>query len=471
VHDQESQDIDVFFRNPRVQKALSDLGLFGIDYVGDRQFSSRLWFEIGYGAGEMSDLTFPDKIHPEDRNEVLARVEDLKAGRIDRWDGMFRFQKKDGDWIWVAVNYAVVSRDDQGRPHLYLGHDQDITEIKQREEELGRRLREIDALRQVTAEVNSSLDLNRTVTAILEHTRRVLPYDRSTVQLLAGDHLQVIGATGFRDPAAPLKLRFPFPGDGNPAIRAIRSRMPVICHDLEGEFPGFLQTEEDEPTRSWLGIPLITDNEVVGLLALDQTQPHFYESRHLEIAEVLAGHLALAMEKARMYEDVRQMALADALTGVANRHSLRFQGPFVLESARRKGTWMSALMVDIDWFKKVNDAFGHQSGDQVLVSVARAIASALRGTDLLFRYGGEEFLVLMAEAGPEEAEIAAERIRVEVERLPDPGTGLTTVSVGGAAAVPLAETSLADLIRAADQALYEAKEAGRNTVRIRKLTL
>ena len=469
MHDQESQDIDVFFRNPKVQKALSDLGLFGIDYVGQRQFSSRLWFEIGYGFGEMSDTTFPDKIHPEDRNEVLARVEDLKAGRIDRWDGMFRFLKKDGSWIWVAVNYAVVSRDSQGRPHLYLGHDQDITAIKQREEELGRRLREIDTLRQVTAEVNSSLDLNQTVTSILEHTRRVLPYDRSTVQILAGDHLQVIGATGFRDLQAALNLRFPFPGQGGPATRALRSRAPVICNNIDEEFPGFLQTEEDEPTRSWLGIPLITDNEVVGLLALDQTQPDFYEDRHLEMAELLAGHVSLAIEKARMYEGVRQMALTDALTGVANRHNLRFQGPFVLESARRKGTWISALMVDIDWFKKINDTFGHESGDRVLGAVARAIASTLRGTDLLFRYGGEEFLVLMTETGPEEAEIAAERIRGAVVQCSDPGTGKTTVSVGGAAVVPLTGTTLSDLIRGADQALYQAKAAGRNRVWVTKL--
>jgi diguanylate cyclase (GGDEF)-like protein/PAS domain S-box-containing protein len=469
VDDQESQDIDVFFRNPQLQKALSDLGLFGIDYVSGRQFSSRLWSDIGYVPGEMSEETFPDKIHPEDRAEVLARVEDLRTGRIDRWDGIYRFQKKDGTWIWVAVNYAVVSRDSQGRPHLYLGHDQDVTSIKLSEEERGRRLREIDTLRQVTAEVNSSLDLKQTVTAILEHTRRVLPYDRSSVQLLVGDHLEVIGATGFGDTQAPLQLRFPFPGTGGPATRAIRSRMPVICNDIAAGFPGFHQPRDEAPTLSWLGIPLITDNEVVGLLALDSVRPGFYEDRHLEMAEVLAGQLAMAIEKARMYEDARQMALTDALTGVANRHNLRFQGPFLLENARRKATWLSALMVDLDWFKRVNDTFGHETGDRVLTSAARAIASALRGTDLLFRYGGEEFLVLAADASPEEAQVAAERIRQSVEQMPDLGVGTTTVSVGVGSQVPGPETTLAALIRGADQALYEAKAAGRNCVRVRKL--
>lgn len=468
MDDRIRNDINLFFENGRVQKALSDLGVFAIDYSHRRAFSSSLWTACGYTNQDMNDVLFLDILHPDDKDRVSGRLADLMAGREDRCEEVLRMRKADGTWIWVAATYLVVYRDDRGAPLLYVGHDRDVTAIKEAEEDKARRLAEIETLRQVVAEVNSRVDLAETVEMILARSRRVIPYDRGSVQILGSDGLRVIGCTGFADRETILSVRFNHPDPSNPGSFAIQSRSPLLCNAVETEFPRFRQARGEVPTRSWLGIPLIANNEVIGLLALDSEAPGFYTPRHLELAEIFAGHVALAVEKARMFDDVRTMALTDPLTGTGNRHALRLQGPFFLEKAKREQRPILALMIDLDAFKAVNDTFGHDVGDLLLKRTAGLVRSCLRSYDLLFRFGGEEFLVLLPDTDTETAYEIAQRIRRTVETAPPQGTAPSpTVSVGLGSLVPTASMALSDLIKVADQALYEAKAGGRNRVVVR----
>lgn len=184
----------------------------------------------------------------------------------------------------------------------------------------------------------------------------------------------------------------------------------------------------------------------------------------------------LMVERVRgALDELREASLTDHLTGAANRKLLFSEGPRLMDAARRGGQPVSLLMLDLDFFKRVNDTYGHAAGDAVLVGFSALLRSTLRKSDLFARYGGEEFVVLAPNAGSVSVLELAERIRQAVERLEVPVGGLKlrfTVSLGASSLEGPSEatgqgavgTSLELLLARADEALYVAKAAGRNRV-------
>jgi diguanylate cyclase (GGDEF)-like protein len=159
------------------------------------------------------------------------------------------------------------------------------------------------------------------------------------------------------------------------------------------------------------------------------------------------------------------LALVDSLTQIANRRALTERLTHEVERSKRYGHPFSCLLIDIDHFKHINDEFGHQTGDSVLVEVARVIAQSVRNTDLAGRYGGEEFMVLAPETRAGDARVLAERIRSRIPMLSEtrPTVPGVTVSIG-IASVDSRVGSPEGLVASADAALYEAKRGGRNQV-------
>lgn len=168
-------------------------------------------------------------------------------------------------------------------------------------------------------------------------------------------------------------------------------------------------------------------------------------------------------------EMLSQLSLTDPLTNLANRRQFDAEFATRWREAVEKNTWVGLMVIDIDHFKAYNDHYGHPQGDDCLRQVATAMQLHSRSADLVVRFGGEEFVVLMAEASPEAAEPAAERIRRCVETLQIPNAGLSpravvTVSVGVAVLPPETEMTADDILSHADQALYQAKRWGRNRI-------
>ena len=166
-------------------------------------------------------------------------------------------------------------------------------------------------------------------------------------------------------------------------------------------------------------------------------------------------------ERKAFEAELRNLAVTDALTGVWNRR----QGTELLAadlSARRPGQALSLLMLDIDHFKAINDTFGHQAGDHVLIEIASRLRRSLRGNDMVARWGGEEFIVLLRDCALPDAQRLAEDIRAAIAEVPFGALGSLTVSIG--AAEIRANEDLTSWLGRADQALYRAKRAGRNEV-------
>jgi diguanylate cyclase (GGDEF)-like protein len=183
----------------------------------------------------------------------------------------------------------------------------------------------------------------------------------------------------------------------------------------------------------------------------------------LQMLDVVAGATASSLRNARALEEMKKMARTDFLTGLANHRHFQSTLSREVGRARRHSRPLSLLLIDMDLLKTVNDRFGHQAGDAVIRAVARRIQQTCREIDFAARYGGEEFVVILPETDLDGALLAAERIRRSIERTEVGEIGRISASIG-VASYPVNATNRDDLIRIADQALYVAKDAGRNQV-------
>nr|WP_240948391.1 diguanylate cyclase [Planosporangium mesophilum] len=227
---------------------------------------------------------------------------------------------------------------------------------------------------------------------------------------------------------------------------------------------------DDDAPVSWLAVPLMARDEHLGVLVLGSDRPDAYREADVGIVAALAGQGMVAYENARLFSQVHHLATVDGLTGVANRRHFFEVAEREVAESQRGGAPLAAVILDIDHFKRINDNHGHQVGDDVIRGVVDRLRSQLGDTDLLGRYGGEEFVVLLPDAvlsdGADRAQPTAERLRAEVARTAVPtrdGPVEVTISVGVAYLRP-SDTGPDTLLDRADACLYRAKESGRNRV-------
>lgn len=269
-------------------------------------------------------------------------------------------------------------------------------------------------------------------------------------------------------------------GDGDQAWKLFREAAPDVLI-TDRMMPGVDGLElcrrvRDEPGGTYTYVILATSlgdcEEVLrGMEAgaddylTKPLEPFDLETRLVAARRVTALHAELTGYRA----ELARLASTDALTGLRNRRSLDDDLATLHGRSRRYGRSYCVAMCDVDFFKGYNDRYGHPAGDEVLRAVAAALATRAREGDGVYRYGGEEFLLLLPEQTLESGTVAAERLRHAVEALglPNPEgapAGVVTVSVGVAAFVPEQDPSVVEVLAAADAALYEAKAAGRNRV-------
>jgi diguanylate cyclase (GGDEF)-like protein len=309
--------------------------------------------------------------------------------------------------------------------------------------------------RQTTAVTNIRELLTTTCNLVLSS----FSCDHVAILLRDGDGLLLRAHAGRLTP----KLNV---GDRLPALtgvcaRALENNTPVIVDDVEGApnyLPGFMET------RSELVLPLISFGHAIGVLTLESAEVRHFREADVVSLESVADICAAAIQNANYFEQVRELAYRDGLTGVFNRRHFEARILEELERARRYGLVLSVLMVDIDGFKQLNDEFGHLLGDEVLKQVSALFVQQTRRSDVVCRYGGDELAVLLPETPGPNAAAVAEKLRSLVSAWEFPGVPRPVTLSTGVAEYPRQGLTRDELIKAADLALYAAKQSGRNQV-------
>lgn len=342
--------------------------------------------------------------------------------------------------------------------------DRLLTRIRQNEEVFFR----FQSLETQLLTLNSLREL---VEHVLDDTRTVFELNFVTLALIdaKGQVEQFLQEDGL--PAGKLKELILLPSDLSlkPIFgRGLRPYLGVFGARHQVLFPG-----ETTPQSCAL-LPLVRRGELLGVLSLGSAEPtRFTLGMATDFLERLRQVLSVCLENTLNFELLRRTSLIDTLTGVNNRRFFEQRLKEEIDRAQRTGEPLACLFLDIDHFKRINDTFGHQSGDLVLAEVASQIRSQLRSQDVLARYGGEEFVALLSSASERQAIEIAERIRkrIQAHQIVDHNgqTITVTLSIGvaeydPARVSPMTETDQQRFLELADQALYVAKRNGRNQV-------
>jgi diguanylate cyclase (GGDEF)-like protein len=333
-----------------------------------------------------------------------------------------------------------------------------------RREDRGHRL---ETLRLISKELSSTMKLDEMLAKMVDLARQVVPYDRCALYLCERERGElVLGAQrGFLPDGEGEGLRIPL-DHRIPGYLATHRRELLFTdvrarHRAVEVVPG---APGQDRIRSFLGLPLTTRQGLVGVWVLVADKPGAFDAEHLDLLMVVAAQAATMISNAVLHQTVELLSVTDGLTGLYNHRRFQERLQHEIDRSGRTGERVSLLLLDIDHFKRINDAHGHPFGDRVLKALAAALGRLARRVDVVARYGGEEFAIVLAGTDRRGCRAHAERVLKTVRALRVPredGDFAFTLSVGGAT-FPDDAASREELVRRADQALYAAKEGGRN---------
>lgn len=318
----------------------------------------------------------------------------------------------------------------------------------------------VPAMADVAKRLLRPLDLTAVLDEILGQIQDVFGYPICGVLFLdeQSQELEVKAQRGY-DPEVAKRLRLKVGAQGIAGWVASQRRSyyaPDVTRDA-------LYVAGSPRARSNVAYPLIVDDRVIGVLDVESPVVDAFPQDVRTLLEAFAVLAALAILRAQRDDDLNRLALTDGLTGLINHRALWQTLEREVARAKRSGEAVSLILVEVDRFKQINDRFGHMQGDAVLRQVADVLRRNSRAMDLVARFGGDEFVLLLPTVAKSRAVQVAERVRRHVERIIVPGGARLTVSVGLAGAPPDGETARL-LMEAADGAMYRAKHAGGNRV-------
>jgi diguanylate cyclase (GGDEF)-like protein/PAS domain S-box-containing protein len=414
---------------------------------------------------ERKRLTFDQ--HDDYLGEAMSEVEQVYSQGGQTFLPELKTKgARPGSARWVS-QYFYAIQDPGGVVNRVVIITEDISKRKQMEqcEKENRILAE--ALRDTAAALNSTLKLEEVLERILINVGRVVPHDAVNIMLLKDGIASINRIQGYTELGLEEALKsMRLPLKDMPFLRRMAENgAPVFVVDTSAE-PEWVAIPETAWIRSYAGAPVRIKGEPVGFINLDSAQVGFYTAAHVERLRAFADQAAIAIENARLYEEVQRLAIMDELTGVYNYRGLFELGQREVERSHRYHHSLTALFFDIDHFRIFNKQYTHSVGNQVLRAVAECSKVRVRAVDLVARYGGEEFAIILTQTDAPTAVQVADRLRQDIEnmRISTPYGNLSvTVSIGVAELCDEVQ-DLSMLLDRADQAEHEAKEHGRNRV-------
>jgi diguanylate cyclase (GGDEF)-like protein len=323
-----------------------------------------------------------------------------------------------------------------------------------------RRTRQLEAINAIARQTTAVLNLDELLGKVCDLVLPRFPVDHVVVMLLDEDeHLRVRAHKGKLTPILTQGAALPI-GTGM-GMRALELGKTVVENEVAFVSQYLASFVE---TRSEMCVPLIFFGEKLGVLMLESATPDNFTHEDVPPLESVADICAGAIQNAHYFEKAQQLAYIDGLTGIYNRRYFEMQIGTEIERASRYDGRLAIIMIDIDHFKRLNDEFGHLLGDEVLRQVSGVFGQQLRKVDVVCRYGGEEFAILVPQTSGGNALEVAEKLRRMVEAYRFPGVPVKVTISAGVAEFPTHGRTRDELVAAADAALYVSKDAGRNRV-------
>ena len=459
------------FENAPIGKAIVGLDGRWIDV------NNALCSMFGYSEQEFLVSSFQDITHPDDLERDLTHVRDLLAGRGNSYRMEKRYFHKLGHEIDAQLDVAV-QRDEQGQPVHFISQIQDITARKRVEAELRESKLQLEAGFATLKRQNEEITILGELSAILQACHNldemIVPLGRLSQSLFPGfsgalhlmhasrNYLDCVMRFGRSILCEPV-----FQSD---TCWALRRGQPhwwgqdgLRCTHIHAEAAG----------RSILCVPVMAHGETIAVFflqadaAICHRELQEMQPRLEQLTAMLADRIGIAIANIRLRETLRLQSIRDPLSGLLNRRYLEESLPRELGLAQREQQKLAVLMIDVDHFKRFNDTYGHETGDQALRLIGQLFISQFRGSDIACRFGGEEFAIVLPRTDLIQAQLRAQDLLEKVRELEvihrGAVVGTLTISLGIACFPEHGETAAA-LIDAADQALYQAKRNGRDRI-------
>jgi diguanylate cyclase (GGDEF)-like protein len=331
---------------------------------------------------------------------------------------------------------------------------------------LEKELVRLRAITRIHHNIGANLELEEISRIIVRELVDILECNACAIILLEKEDIKILAERGFSKAYGKLKF------DKNSTIikQVIQDKQSIFTGDVSNS-PFTSYIPPGTPINSLILIPIKLNGEVKGFVHLDSHKSDAFTDEDFHLSQVLTDEIAVAIQRSFIYADILDLSIRDGLTGCFNRKKFDLDLQAELAQARQEKSEVSLLMIDVDWFKKYNDFHGHPKGDELLKKVVVLLKSHTRPYDRTYRYGGEEFAVLLFNTIKDNATIVANRLQKTIENEEFEGEAESqpdkkiTVSIG-VASFPKDAKTVIDLIKAADTMLYRAKESGRNRVRI-----
>ena len=414
-------------------------------------------------------LGYPD---PASLKNVNAWDLHLNQSDRDSWKSLLesstfvetfetQLMRRDGTIIWVRDSVRAI-KDKRGQTLFFDGSIEDITKRKQADAASSWNLQIKTSLANVSSCLLLPTPIGEMSNLILEHARRLTSSRTCFVGFTDRQTGRLVPAALTED-ARDLLVRHPETNGTAHASSNIwgwvtGQKKPILTNlpTLDPRFTGM--PEWHLPVGQFLAVPALMDGQLVGLIAVANSD-NLYSERDLEAVEQMAALYAIAVDRKRKEDDLREMSLTDELTGLHNRRGFFTLADQQLKITNRSKKEMLLLYADLDGLKLINDTFGHDEGDRALAETAQILRDTFRESDIIARMGGDEFVVLVVEAGDMRADTLALRIREKFEeRNARPGQRFVlSISFGIVLYDPEKPCSAQDLVNSADKLMYVDK--------------
>jgi len=363
-------------------------------------------------------------------------------------------------WALVVAVSGMIQTLDKSKAKLLRMFDI----LNQRTSELEKSQAQIETIYETSRDLGEILNLEEVLDELLSIVQKILGYQYCSIFVLnPSQSLSLLGEI-----REGKKVKYPEPVKRRPnAIleKVTTTGKPVRILDLTDASDHLGEPEE---FKSLLAVPMISRGKVIGVLNAQSKRRGAFLEQDEKIFSILATSAALALENASLHQKTEELTIVDELTGIYNYRFFSKKLSEEIKRAERYKQSLSLLMIDIDWFKRYNDTYGHLFGNRILTELAQRIKDSVRDVDVVSRYGGEEFTVILPQTNKKDAQMIGERIRHQVESS-DFVDEENVVKVGvtvslGVATYPENGTTAEQLVEKVDQALYLAKGKGKNMV-------